>query len=230
MRFLLLLCFLLPLAADAQQTGKRTCRVLFLGAGAGDPEKLQLHDGAKCREVDLPRMNLSKVYDLPAGPLTLRLLESAPAEGETVDPKAPEAKVGERIGDFYLLVSPDPQNKVVPVRMQVIDASGDRFRSGQMLWYNLTPNAVGGKVGTQKLAIAARSKLVLDAPASKGGEYPVNLSFRIPGKDQPYPLCETHWSHDPAARTVLFIINEAGSRAPRILGFPDHREDSGKNP
>jgi hypothetical protein len=29
---------------------------------------------------------------------------------------------------------------------------------------------------------------------------------------------------------VLFIMNEPGSRAPRVLGFPDYREESGKNP
>ena len=34
----------------------------------------------------------------------------------------------------------------------------------------------------------------------------------------------------PAARAVLFIVQEPGSRTPRVLGFPDHRESSGKNP
>lgn len=230
MRFLLFLIFLLPLAADAAPKGGRTCRVLFLGASETDPEKLHLHDGSKVQEVDLPRMNLSKTYKLPSGALTLRLLASPPAEGQAVDPKAPSATVGEGIGDCYLLVSPDPGNKRVPVRMQVIDASADRFKAGQMLWYNLTPNDVGGQVGERKLVIKGRAKLILDAPLPKGGDYPVNLSFRIPGKEALYPLCETRWVHDPASRTVLFIMNEAGSRAPRVLGFPDHREEPGKNP
>jgi hypothetical protein len=230
MRFLALLLCLLPFAATAQDKGGRTCRLVFLGASEKDPEKLHLHDGTKTREVDLPRLNLSKVYPLAGGAITLRLLAAPPAEGQPADPAAPSATVAETLGDIYILVSPDPTNKKIPARMQVIDAGADRFKNGQMLWYNLTAHEVGGQVGSQKLAMKSRSKLILDAPATGNTDYNVNLSFRIAGKGALYPLCETRWVHDPANRTVLFVINEPGSRAPRVLGFPDHREDAGKNP
>lgn len=232
MRLIALLICLLPFIANAnaQDKGGRTCRLVFLGAGDKDPEKLQLHDGTKSIEVDLPRLNFSKIYPLPGGAITLRLLTAPPAEGQPVNPAAPSATVAETLGDIYILVSPDPSNKTVPARMQVIDAGADRFKKGQMLWYNLTAHEVGGQVGKQKLAMKSRSKLILDPPADKNGDYNVNLSFRIAGKGELYPLCETRWVHDPANRTVLFIVNEPGSRAPRVLGFPDYREESGKNP
>ncbi len=222
MRFLLILITLFsPLTA--QENPNRTCRVLFLGAAESDPEKLHLHDGAATREIDLPRLNLSRVYELPSGPLTLRLLPAPPADGQPPDPACPSVAVGENTGDFYLLLSPDPANKTLPIRMQIIDARADRFKTGQMLWYNLTPHDVGGQVGKQKLAVKPRSRVILDPPASGREDYNVNLVFRIAGKDTLYPLCETRWNHDPAARTVLFIVTEAGSRTPRVLGFPDHR-------
>lgn len=230
MRFLAILIGLLPLASSAQEKGSRTCRVLFLGGGDTDAKTLHLFDGAASREVQLPRLNLSPVYPLPGGALTLRLLAAPAVKDQPVDPAAPSVAVGEGIGDFYLLVSPDPSNKTVPVRMQVIDATADRFKSGQMLWYNLTAHDVGGQVGTQKLAIKARSKVILDRPAAAAGDYNVNLSYRMTGKEALYPLCETRWVYDPASRIVLFIINEPGSRIPRVLGFPDHREETGKNP
>lgn len=230
MRILAILCCLLPLSLTAQEKGARTCRVLFLGAAETDPETLHLHDGTASREVDLPRMNLSKPYKLPGGELVLRMLTAPPAEGQPPAATAPLAKVTESTGDFYLLLSPDPSNKTVPVRMQVIDASADRFKAGQMLWYNLTAHDVGGQVGKERLAIKARSKVILDPPAAAAGDYNVNLSFRIAGKKDLYPLCETRWVHAPTARTVLFIVNEPGSRAPRVLGFPDHPDESGKNP
>jgi hypothetical protein len=121
MRLLACLICLLPFAAHAQEKGGRTCRIVFLGASEQDPEKLHLHDGTATREVDLPRLNLSKVYPLPGGAITLRLLSAPPAEGEAPNPAAPSAKVPETVGDIYLLVSPDPTNKTVPARMQVID-------------------------------------------------------------------------------------------------------------
>jgi hypothetical protein len=230
MRFIALLLCLFPLIASAQEKGSRTCRLVFLGASETDPEKLHLHDGLKTREVDLPRLNLSKVYQLPGGAITLRLLDAPPTEGQPANPAAPSVTVAETLGDIYILVSPDPSNKTVPARMQVIDASAERFKNGQMLWYNLTAHEVGGQVGKQKLAMKSRSKVILEAPADKNEDYNVNLSFRIAGKRDLYPLCETRWVHRPTSRMVLFILNEPGSRAPRVLGFPDHREESGKNP
>lgn len=228
MRFATILLCLLPLVSHAQEKAHRSCRLLFLGAGSNDPEKLQLFDGAKSREVELPRMNLSPTYEMPAGALTLRLLDKPVAEGQPANPAAPTAAVAETVGDFYLLVTPDPANKVAPVRMQVIDASVDRFKAGQMLWYNLTPNEVGGQVGSQKLAIKPRARVILDPPAAANGDYNVNLSYRPAGKTTLEPLCETRWNHITTARTVLFIINEPGSRLPRVLGFPDHPEPSKK--
>lgn len=231
MRILALICCLLPLALAAQEkSGARTCRILFLGAASTDPETLYLHNGTSAAEVELPRMNLSKVYEVPGGALTLRLLAAAPAKDQPIPAGVPSAAVAETIGDFYLLLSPDPANKAVPVRMQVIDASSGSFKTGQMQWFNLTPHDVGGSVGKQKLILKARSKMILDPPASTLEAYNVNLTFRIAGKEALYPLCETQWNHDPSARTLLFVVNEPGSRTPRVLGFPDHRTTSGKNP
>ncbi|QJE95498.1 hypothetical protein [Luteolibacter luteus] len=230
MRFLFFLFVAFPLSVLAQEKSGRTCRLLFLGASESDPKTLQLHDGTKSQEVELPRLNFSKFYPLPSGALTLRLLSAPLAEGQAPPSTAPAAPVAETVGDIYLLVSPDPANKTVPVRMQVIDASADRFKPGQMMWYNLTANDVGGKVGKQQLVLKARSRIITDAPASGNEDYNVNLSYRIAGKDAPYPLCETRWSHDPGIRTVLFVVNEPGSRAPRVMGFPDQPANSGKNP
>ncbi|MEK7953383.1 hypothetical protein [Luteolibacter soli] len=231
MRLLAFLCCLLPLSLTAQEKkGDRTCRILFLGGTDSDPEKLYLHDGKAAQEVELPRMNLSKVYELPSGALTLRMLPALPTKDQPLPAGAPSATVPETTGDLYLLLSPDAENKVAPVRMQVIDASADRFKAGQMMWFNLTANDVGGSVGKQQLVLKTRSKIVLDPPASTLESYNVNLTFRIPGKEALYPLCETQWNHDPAVRTIVFVITEPGNRTPRVLGFPDHRVSSGKNP
>lgn len=202
----------------------RTCRILFLGAPDGAPETLQLFDGTTSQEVELPRMNLSPVYKLPSGPLTVRMLTAAPAKPADVSPDAPKAVVPETVGDFYLLVSTDPANKIAPVRFQVIDVDPAKFSVGQMLWFNLTPNSVGGLVGSEKLAMAANSRTILKAPARESGDYNVKLTFRMPNNERLYPLCETKWQFDSRARTIFFVIAQDGNRTPRVLGFPDYRE------
>ncbi len=226
-RLLVLLCLLQPLTAD-ETKGPRTCRILFLGAPQGAPETLQLFDGAACQPVELPRMSFSPVYHLPAGDRVLRLLTTPPLKPEEVDPTAPKASIAAAVTDFYLILNSDPANKSVPVRMQIIDADAAKFKAGQMLWFNLTPNSVGGQVGREQLAMAPNSRVILNAPATGNEDYKVNLSFRLPGSDVLYPLCETNWSFDPRSRTVQFVIVQEGSRAPRVLGFPDYRIEEKK--
>lgn len=223
-----LLC-LLPILATAQAKGTRTCRLLFLGAPDGAPEKLHLFDGTTSQEVELPQMNLSPVYQLVGGPLVLRLLPAAPAKPEDVSSDAPKVALPEAVTDCYLLVSSDPTNKIAPVKLQVIDADPAKFTNGQMLWFNLTPNQIGGKIGDSDLAMTANSRKILDAPASANEDYNVNLSFRMPGNERLYPLCETKWQHDTRSRTVVFVVIQEGTRTPRVLGFPDYRKAAPKS-
>ena len=224
MRIPLLIFCVLSLAASAQETATRSCRVIFLKAPDDAPETLQLFDGITSQEVELPRMNLSKVYQVAPGAINLRLLRQPLAKPEQIDPAAPSAKVAADVIDFYLLVASDPANPVAPVRMSVVNAGQGVFKNGQMLWFNLTDKSVGGQVGNQKLAVASNARSVLDAPVREAIDYYVNLAFYVAGDKNLHPLCETKWRHDPNSRTVLFIVNEPGSRTPRVLGFPDRRE------
>ena len=228
MRHLLCLLLLVPSLSAAPSNGPRTCRILFLGAPDSAPETLQLFDGTASQEVELPRMNLSKIYQLPAGPLVIRMLTTAPAKPEAFPPDAPKAIIPEALAEFYLLVSSDSSNPIAPVKLQVIDADPVKFKNGQMLWFNLTSSSVGGRVGTENLTMAPNSKTILNAPASTNEDYNVNLSFRLPGEDRLNPLCETKWQHDTRTRSVLFVINQDGAGIPRVLGFSDFREPAEK--
>lgn len=171
----------------------------------------------------MPRLNMSPVYKLPEGPLVLRLLERVPENLEAIPAGAPQAKVGETIGDIYLVVTNDPKNKVIPVSMQVINANQGAFSKGQMLWFNLTTNRVGGQLGTEKLALEPNSRKISRAPADGEVNYPVELFYQMPGDDKVRPLVRANWQHYPTDRIVMFVVKEDGNRMPRIMGFSDFR-------
>jgi hypothetical protein len=225
------LCFsllILCLPAHAAPSPVRTCRILFLGAASDSPKSLLLFDGSASQEVELPRMNLSPIYQVPGGAIVLRLLEKEPANPEEIPAGAPRVTVGDGVGDIYLLVSHDPNNKVIPVSMQVINADQKTFRKGQSLWFNLTANRIGGKLGSEKIVLEPNSRTISKAPAKDAVNYPVELYYQIAGDNRLWPLCETQWQHNPAGRTVVFVITEAGNRVPRIMGFPDFRAEEEK--
>jgi hypothetical protein len=219
----LMIGFLLP-CAHAQKTPQRTCRILFLDGPDSAPDTLHLFDGTRSQEVDLPRMNLSKLYTLPSGPLTLRFVPKAVTDPTTIPAKAPAVTVAETMQDMYLLLTSDPGNETAPVKVQVINAGTEQLKLGQMLWFNLTANHIGGTVGRQKMVLGPQSRSVVEAPAAQSEGYPVNLGYRRPGNEALYPLCETKWHHDPRSRSLVFVIAEQGVRTPRVLAFPDYRE------
>lgn len=223
-----LFLLILSLAATAAEKSTRTCRILYIAAPESALTTLCLFDGKTPQEVELTRMGFSPIYKISPEAVNLALLPAAPPATSTatavVPAGAPVVGIASSIRDFYLIVSSDPANQVAPVKMQVVDADAANFKPGQMLWFNLTQNKVGGIVGTRKLVINPNSRQILDAPASRLEEYHVNIHFVAPGKERPEPLCETNWSHDPRSRSVLFILQPQGSNIPRIQGFPDFRD------
>ncbi len=221
---LLALAFL-TCSATGQQAKDRTCRILFLERPSDAPATLHLFDGKASREVDLPGMNLSKVYDLPPGKISLALLPKPLSNPEELPPGSPSAPVPETAADIYLLVMSDPANKVAPVRLQVVDAGAAKLRRGQTLWFNLTPLTIGGKLGSESLILKPSSRAVMGAPRSDAGDYPVSLAYRMEGKEHNYPICETRWTHDPRGRNLGFVIARPGSRTPRVFVFPDFRSE-----
>jgi hypothetical protein len=227
---------LLPFVASAQnKQEKRTCRILFLAPQSGAPQTLHLFDGTTVQEVELGRMSFSPVYELTPGDIKIALMDALPKPGvgnrpPAVPDGAPQVAIRESIKDFYLILSSDPENKVAPVRMQVVNANAEGFKNGQMMWYNLTDSLVGGIVGSQKLRIKPNSREILDAPASGDTDYHVNIHYVPVGKQHTEPVCETRWIHDPRSRGVFFILKEHGSIAPRIIGIPDFREEKTRQP
>lgn len=222
MRFIITLLCGVSLAS-AQEKATRSCRIVFVMAPEDAPRSLFLFDGTTTQKVELPRMNLSPVYEIAPGEISLRLLPAPPAKPEEINPVAPAARLAAAITDCYLIVGSDPSNPVAPVKFAVIDAGNSVFKNGQMLWFNLSDKLVGGQVGKQKLSIAPNARSVIEAPSSKREDYNVSLAYYASQGGKRQPLCETKWNHDPESRTLLFLITQAGTRTPRVMGFTDSR-------
>ena len=229
LRLLLILPILCGISNAQEKPNKHTCRILFLNRPATAPIKLYLFDGVKSQEVELPSMNLSPVYELAAGPLNLTLLPAPPQDPQHLPIGAPSAMVPETLPDFYLLLLSDPTNKVAPVRMQVVNASAEKITKGQTLWFNLTDLTIGGKLGAEKMLIKPKSSMVTNPPLSDAGNYPVSIAYHKEGEETSYPICETNWLHDPRSRSLGFIIYQEGARIPRVMVFPDFRNEPSKS-
>lgn len=205
------------------QERDRTCRILFPNGPDQATGIYYLYDGIASQQVTLPRLSLSAVHKLRPGNIRIHLLSSPVTKPEEVPPGAPEVTVTADITDLYLLVSNDPDNKVLPLRMKVVNANYDKIRLGEMLWFNLTQKNLAGKIGTSSLQLAANSSAVVKQPATSAGDYPVEIYFRVPGDERTHPLIESQWYHDPRSRFIVFVFDEGRRRAPKVMSFSDFR-------
>lgn len=194
------------------------------------PKTLHLFDGTTSHEVDLPSWNLSRIYELPSGPLDLALLTDPVDNPKKLPSGAPKASVPGDMVDFYLLVSEDPENKVVPVKIKVIQAGVKHLTPGQMLWVNLTDYKVNGKLGSETLIVEPQSQMTMNSPVKENADYSVSLAYRIPDNETTYPLCETRWGHNSRSRAIALIFTQTGSRIPRVSVFHDYRVIAPKEP
>jgi hypothetical protein len=223
MKFTLLFLFLAPLL-NAQEERERTCRTLFLNGPQRAAASYYLFDGKQSIEVEFPRLSLSPVYKLRTGDIKLWLLTKPVIDPETVIPEGtPSVIIPATTSDLYLLIARDPTNKILPLRMQVVNANQDRIGRGEMLWFNLTPKDLFGKIGKRDIKLRPNKSFLVKEPIRGKGGYPIEIYFRVPGDTRTHPLIESKWRHDPRSRSIVFVFNEGKRRAPKIQSFSDFR-------
>jgi len=203
--------------------GERTCRILFPGGPEQPAGRYFLFDGETSQEVTLPRLSFSPVYKLRPGDIKISLLTSPAGKPEEVPPGAPEVTVPAGVKDLYLIVSNDPDNRVVPLQIRVVNANYDKIRLGEMLWFNLTHKHLAGRIGKSDLNLPANASALIKQPAAAPGDYPVEIYFRVPDDERTHPLIESQWHHDPRSRCMVFVFDEGRRRAPRVMSFSDFR-------
>ncbi len=221
MRFILILLFLAPILTAQER--EHTCRTVFLNGPQQAASDYYLFDGKRSQKIELPRLSLSPVYKVRPGKVKLWLLTSPVDDPENIPVGTPSIIVPAAALDFYLLIAHDRPNKVLPLQMQLVNANHNRIGRGEMLWFNLTPKYIAGKIGKENLKLPPKKSVLVKEPARGRGNYSVEIYFRVPGDARTHPLIESQWRHDPRSRSIVFVFDEGKRRAPRIQSFSDFR-------
>lgn len=122
------------LFANTLQARPRTCRVVFPERPQDAPKVAFLFDGSKSQNVTLPSMNLSEVIELAGGELTIAMTPNETSDPKTLSPTAPFLRIPEKLMDFYIIITPDPKNKDLPIKMNLVDMGAGKLKPGETLW------------------------------------------------------------------------------------------------
>ena len=207
---------------EAKEQGgkKRICRVLYLERSRNAPNIGHLFDGTKSHKVSLLGKNLSEELSLPTGKLSLSLTPGALANVADTPKNAPLLNVPEGVGNFYIIVTEDPDNKVFPVKMRLVDQAEHDFKLGQTLWVNMTEFKIVGKMGDKKLEIPPHTNVVGEAPLKASGYYKATFSYQPDKKGEYMPIMRKSWWFDEKSKNVGFITSTRGT-LPKIYSFRD---------
>lgn len=228
MRVLALLlstCLFLP----AQEVGDvnkdkagRTCRIIFPERPNDSPKVAYFFDGKTSQRVSLPSMNFSEVIRIRSGDLTLVLSADEITDPELMPTDAPRIRIPKALSDFYVLITADRSNPVLPVKMNLVGLNGGKLKPGQTLWFNLTDHRIVANLGEAKLSVKPRGKSVSEKPLPKSGHYRAEIGYQANGKGDMLSMTEQFWWHDVRCRHVGFIVN-TGGRLPKVYYFRDFR-------
>lgn len=175
--------------------------------GAEDaPTKAFLYGmSGKYIEIPFPRSNMSDAFEIPDDGEDFLLLPEILAEDEDPPTDAPRVRIPNNWTHTALLLAPDKDNSVLPVRAQPINASASVFGLGEILWINLTDIAVGGQIGDRKLLLKPQSSELMKAPKGERGDYSVVIDCVVPGERKLRWLVRQTWRHNPNARQLVFV-------------------------
>jgi hypothetical protein len=208
--------------ANSLHAQPRTCRIVFPERPHGAPKVAYLFDGKESQPITLPSMNLSEVIKLPPGELTIVITADKITDPKILSPRSPLLRISEHVRDFYIIVTPDPENTVIPIKMNMVDAGAGKLKPGETLWYNLTDHRIAAKLGSAQMIADPKSRAISKDPTAASGYYTAQFVYQANGKGEYAPITEQSWWHDPASRHLGFMVN-TGGKLPKIYYFRDFR-------
>lgn len=220
---LAMFCFAASLAK-----AERVARILYYGAPPSAPEKAfvytktgELYNLGDSLKVPLERHNFSKSFPLKSGAIRLGFLPQVLPEGTEFPVSAPGVKIPRTWSKVLLLVSHDPENTVMPIRVKAINASDDSFKAGELYFINFAKATIFGLVGNKKLMLKPMKTAIVSDPADGAGSYQVKLDTIRDGDGETRQwLVRQPWRHDPDIRRVIFIIPLAPPRVAKVYSAP----------
>jgi len=211
------------LLASTPKAAARTCRFVYPERPKSAPKTAFLFDGKKSQPITLPSMNLSEVIELPGGDLTIAMSPKEIKDPKALPPSLPMLRIPETIADFYIIVIPDPQNKELPIKMNLVDTGGGKLNPGETLWYNLTEHRIVAKLGNAEMSVNPKGRAISKDPVPVSGYYEAKFLFQANGQGSFAPITEQAWWHDCKSRYMGFMVG-TGGKLPKIYSFRDYRD------
>ena len=176
--------------------------------------------GEDTHSVELPRMNFSAAYAIPADRNLVFGLKDKAGNFKVIASR----RIPENLEDVIVLVLKNPRKKGLPYYLHLIDFDTKKVNFGQTLVINTSKEKVDAYLGKLNIMISPGKKVLIDERKiqHQNGRYFVNFRSLINGKWR--PLCKTFWNVDPNVRRLAFMFRDPTTQRLRMFCFPERKE------
>ena len=167
-------------------------------------------------------MNFSAVIELPKGDITVGLIPNSIDDPEAFPEGAPTAKIPAQQTDLYLLLSSDPNNKILPIKIKTLNIDNTKLKPGHTLWINLSKHNIAAQMGTEQVIIPPKKITISSPPLTTSGYFLAQFRYQRDAKDKFLPIMKKSWWFDATSKNLGFIV-DTGARMPKIFTLRDRR-------
>ncbi len=171
------------------------------------------------QKVKLSTRRISPDYELPAGDLELRILAKLPEEGQEIPVDAPVIKVAAEVRRVAAILTPAPENTIVPVRAMVVDIAN--LKTGSTTFYNFTKQRVRVEYGEQEITLKPASYRTAEPITRTVKDIPVQIFASESVDHAPVKIASSYWANYPNHRQFTFVTHPPRRRHPTVNSVLD---------
>lgn len=202
-------------------SAERVARIIYYGASKAAPKTAVFYDQSGASQVvELGRHHFSDSFEIPNGDIVLRFVPKQLSDDQPLPAAAPRLKIPKKWKKVLIIVSEDPENAVLPITLNAIDASDDVFGPGELLFINFSEIGIFGMVGDKKLLLKPQATALISNPTSKREDYYVQLDSVEGTIETRRWFLRQRWRHQPTQRYVAFVIPMPKPRVAKIYATP----------
>lgn len=192
----------------------RTAKILYFQAPKEAPENVFIYQNNQNPfKQNLPKNNFSSAIKLVEGDLDLQFLPSFLLEDEAFPENAPSVKIPAEWNKILILVSNDPTNALLPVKLRIINASKELVGNGDLIFLNLSTDTIKGTVGDKELELKPdTTEIIKDPIEPEAKQYMVELDRLDAEKELSLTFIRQLWRRSNSQSLLMLIYNHPVSK------------------
>ncbi|MFC5051406.1 hypothetical protein ACFPK9_12395 [Rubritalea spongiae] len=198
--------------------GQCLARCIYFNAPSNVPRKLLLLQGRQSDTIDVLTKNFSDSIKIKKSTERIYLAPmGVDLKQDGLKQKLPSVRIPENWSKVLIVLTNDSSNTILPIKLNIVDASDDKFGPDDMMFVNFSALGYIGSVGEKKVKLKPKSNLTIDNLMSRNGSASLELDMFLPEENTLRRFARRSWPCSTNDRLVFFVLPAVGGNTLSIM-------------